>query len=179
MDSHFGAVLAAAAESNLVTNPDFTILKDGKPYQPAPWPGSEHTSGCRSGIICTGSTKRQQHIVSRNNILHCRREKERAIHEPFGFESNDFDYDLIHGRITARDGSEQNGIRAIPDYEEPTGRPPGLRTGSRGHDAGYRIPNFNDGFHGAAPDMGAIETGAPFAVPATWPKFPALPRKDN
>jgi len=35
-----------------------------------------------------------------------------------------------------------------------------LKPGSSGHDAGKRIPNVNDGFHGKAPDIGAGETGS-------------------
>jgi hypothetical protein len=36
-----------------------------------------------------------------------------------------------------------------------------LAPNSPGYDRGARIPNFNDGFTGAAPDMGAHEAGAP------------------
>ena len=32
---------------------------------------------------------------------------------------------------------------------------------SLGYDKGVRIPNFNDGFTGAAPDVGAHEAGTP------------------
>ena len=143
-------------------------------YQPEPWPGSRHSSGCRAGINCTGKTKRQENLVSRNNILHLRTGKDRAIGDPFEFENNDFDYDLIFGQVTAREGSEKNGIRAVPQYEASSGKPPGLLPGSPGHDAGHRIPNFNDDHRGKAPDMGAIETSGSGAVPATWPAFPPL-----
>ncbi len=143
-------------------------------YQPDSWPGRKDPSGCRSGLLCTGRSKRQQHLVSRNNILHCRREKEHAVHDPFHYASNDFDYDLLHGRVVARDGSEAHGIRDVPQYERSQGTPPGLRPGSPGHDAGCRLPGFNDDFVGTAPDMGAVEAGKPFRVPPTWPAFPAL-----
>lgn len=36
-----------------------------------------------------------------------------------------------------------------------------LRAGSAAADAGVRIPNVNDGFRGAAPDLGAYEVGEP------------------
>jgi hypothetical protein len=36
-----------------------------------------------------------------------------------------------------------------------------LAPNSPGYDRGARIPNFNDGFTGAAPDMGAHEAGTP------------------
>jgi hypothetical protein len=144
-------------------------------YQPAPWPGRKDASGCRSGLNCTGETKRQQHLVSRNNILHCRREQDAAIRDPYAYATNDFDYDLIFGTVRARDGSEAHGIRAVPQYEQTVGgAPPGLRPGTPGHDAGCPLPNFNDGFIGSAPDMGAVETGGPFPVPPTWPAFPEL-----
>ena len=125
-------------------------------------------------------SKRQQNLVSRNNILHLRREKEPAIRDPYQYATNDFDYDLIFGQVHAREGVEMHGVRALPQYERTAeATPPGLRPGSPGHDAGCRLPNFNDGFAGAAPDMGAIESGQPFAVPSTWPAFPELFRFDG
>ncbi len=36
-----------------------------------------------------------------------------------------------------------------------------LASGTPGYDQGLRIPNFNDGYLGAAPDVGAAEAGAP------------------
>jgi hypothetical protein len=43
-----------------------------------------------------------------------------------------------------------------------------LRAGSAAVDRGVRIPNVNDGFTGAAPDLGALETGQP--VPTYGPR---------
>ncbi|EMI18802.1 hypothetical protein RMSM_04277 [Rhodopirellula maiorica SM1] len=143
-------------------------------YQPKPWPGRSDSSGCRSGLICTGKTKRQQNIVSRNNILHLRREKEIAIRDPFQFPTNDFDFDFILGTVSASEESETQAIRGIPVYEPANGKPLGLQPGSPGHDAAVRLPNFNDNYHGEGPDMGAIETGQDFVVPPTWPPFPEL-----
>ena len=117
---------------------------------------------------------RRQQIVSKNNILHCRREKDRAIHDAFQYKSNDFDYDLVHGNVEAREDSEAHGIRGIPQYETSPGKPPALRPGTPGHDAGCRLMNFNDGFGGTAPDMGAAEEGNAFPIPPTWPDFPEL-----
>jgi hypothetical protein len=52
----------------------------------------------------------------------------------------------------------------IPDLHT-TLRPPladvTLHPRSKGIDAGVRLPNFNDGFAGAAPDLGAREVGEP------------------
>jgi hypothetical protein len=36
-----------------------------------------------------------------------------------------------------------------------------LRAGGKAVDAGARLPNVNDGFTGKAPDLGALELGAP------------------
>ena len=36
-----------------------------------------------------------------------------------------------------------------------------LGAGSPAIDKGEVLPNINDGFHGAAPDIGAFELGAP------------------
>ena len=56
---------------------------------------------------------------------------------------------------------------ATPDSSRP-GRPYDavdlnfrLRSGSKAVDAGVRLPNVNDGFAGAAPDLGAYELGQP------------------
>ena len=144
-------------------------------YQPLPWPDGGDSSGCRSGIICTGKMKRQQNIVSRNNILQCRRSSDTAINEPFQYENNDFDYDLIFGRVRAREGNEKHGIEGVPQYEPTKGnRPPALRPSSPGFDQGCRLPNFNDDYAGKAPDIGAVEQGKPFPTPSTWPEFPEL-----
>jgi hypothetical protein len=45
---------------------------------------------------------------------------------------------------------------AVPEREAADLR---LRAGSAAIDAGIRIPNVNDGFNGAAPDLGAYEFG--------------------
>jgi hypothetical protein len=49
-------------------------------------------------------------------------------------------------------------LPAIPVREPPDLRP---RAGSRVVDAGLRIPNVNDGYLGAGPDIGAYEAGQP------------------
>jgi hypothetical protein len=101
--------------------------------------------------------------VSRNNILHVKNEERSSIAEKQdGSWGNDFDYDLYNGRITNVSGThEQHGIRGVPVYAADND--PGvyaLDTASPGYDAGLRLPNFNDGYVGAAPDIGAQEAGA-------------------
>jgi hypothetical protein len=62
---------------------------------------------------------------------------------------------------------EVGGIVGTPQYASGNGWQSGvggmyqLAAGSPGYDKGKRIPNFNDGFLGAAPDVGAAEAGAP------------------
>ena len=48
-------------------------------------------------------------------------------------------------------------------------------------DAGLRLPGINDGFQGAAPDIGAVESGDPIAVfgpgSADGGNAPRMPRE--
>jgi hypothetical protein len=59
-----------------------------------------------------------------------------------------------------------NGIHATPTYrsghgwQSESGGQYQLQPGTPGADQGVAIPNFNDGFLGAAPDVGAAEGGA-------------------
>src|SRR5258706_161777 len=59
-----------------------------------------------------------------------------------------------------------SGIQATPTYASGNGWQSwdggqyALAAGTPGFDQGVRIPNFNDGFLGAAPDVGAAESGA-------------------
>ena len=46
----------------------------------------------------------------------------------------------------------------------PDGMDFGLREGSAAVDQGVRLPNVNDDFAGAAPDLGALESGRPALV---------------
>jgi CubicO group peptidase (beta-lactamase class C family) len=73
-------------------------------------------------------------------------------------------YDLSSAPITAADTQEKHGIRGVPEFVPGYGFQNGkgvfaLATKSPGFDAGIVIPNFNDGFTGAAPDLGAHEAG--------------------
>lgn len=51
-----------------------------------------------------------------------------------------------------------------------------LRPGSAAVDAGCRLPNLNDDYTGAAPDLGALELGRP--VPVYGPRHPP-PRQEG
>lgn len=116
------------------------------------------TSGGNAGLAATGPRKYQINITSRNNILFVRSDSRSAIKDSSKDSTNDFDYDLYNGVVSAAAGQEKNGIRAVPLFDTSrTGVYP-LAAGSPGLDAGVRLPNFNDGFAGKAPDVGAFES---------------------
>jgi len=102
--------------------------------------------------------------VTRNNVLHLSNAGGMAI-GVIGGSANDFDYDLSNGNMAPYSGAQRNGIVGTPLYASGSGSGASgmyhLAPSSRGYDRGARIPNFNDAFSGAAPDMGAHEAGAP------------------
>lgn len=119
--------------------------------------------GAEQGLYLTSKEKHQTNIVSRNNLLWLRRADGVAVFDGRSSPENDFDQDLFNGKISAAPGSETHGIAAEPILSAPLDT---RRTwmvapvpGSPGHDAGVVLPNFNDGFAGAAPDIGAFENG--------------------
>lgn len=59
----------------------------------------------------------------------------------------------------------------VPQFEEWRAPRLTLRAGSAAIDAGRILPNINDGFEGAAPDLGAYEAGVP--PPHYGPRDPA------
>lgn len=128
--------------------------------------GAEFTLGGAMGVSGTGESGRIRNTITRNNIWH--------TWHPYDylFKSwdetiqaaldNDFGWDLYNGTggTTIR-----NPIVATPTYasgngwkSEEGGRYQ-LAAGTPGHDQGVRIPNFNDDFNGAGPDVGAHEGG--------------------
>ena len=118
--------------------------------------------GC-SGL--GGSSRYIKHCVTRNNVLHVRSEASRSIAIRSDNEDNDFDYDLYSAEVP--DNSEAHGVQATPTYVAGAGYDPNsssgnfqLEQGTAGHDSGALIPNFDEYYLGADPDMGAQETGA-------------------
>jgi hypothetical protein len=98
---------------------------------------------------------------TRNNIFHVPSGGD-SINSGSSSSTNDFDYDLYNGYIYARPGSERNGIKGVPIYDPNNGEGEfALDSSSPGYDAGVVIPNFNDNYNGAAPDIGAHEAGSP------------------
>jgi len=94
--------------------------------------------------------------IARNNIL---RSAKRAVIDRTGDPQTSCDYDLIEGGITTiNQAHEKHAIFATPLFDSAVPvQHRGLLPHSPGHDAGIRIPNFNTGYKGKAPDMGAIE----------------------
>jgi hypothetical protein len=97
-------------------------------------------------------------MVTRNNIFRSTATG-KTIVDKTNAPDTDVNYDLVDGPMdTLNSSQESHGIFAVPlfDMSMPiTGR--GLLSTSPGYDAGVRLPNFNDGYLGAAPDMGAVE----------------------
>jgi len=115
--------------------------------------------------------------VSRNNIWHVRNSAKSSITQATS-STNDFDYDLHNGNIGAYSGAESHGMTGAPVYQSGQGWTSEsnglyqLAPGSAGYDRGVRLPNFNDYFTGAAPDVGAAEAGRPamrFGLKAATP----------
>lgn len=126
--------------------------------QPPPRFGFSETSGGNAGLLATGPEKFQSNITSRNNILFVRSATRTVIKDFCLDATNDFDFDLFNGKISAAEGQEKNGIQAAPQFDTTKpGRFP-LLPGSPGVDAAQRLPNFNDTFSGAGPDVGAFES---------------------
>lgn len=125
--------------------------------QPPARPGFSGSSGGNSGILFTSDKKQQSFITSRNNILQVRDDHHPSINDPQLDPTNDYDYDLCNGSVKAREGAEAHGLHGVPQFDTSKQGEYPLLPGSPGRDAGVRLPNFNDGFAGAAPDIGAYE----------------------
>jgi len=136
--------------------------------QPPPPPGSTFTIGADRGMGGTMSN-----LMSRNNILHVHKETDNSIEDGHSDPQGNYDYDLYNGDL---DGvglqHEQHGIKftstAPPTYTSALTYSPVNGSGafylspiSIGYDEGELLNNFNDGFTGAGPDMGAHEDGTP------------------
>jgi len=127
--------------------------------QPEPPVGVDDPLGCSVGLGWGGP---MLNTMSRNNILHVLNPGYKSIkdrnYDPLG----DYDYDLYNGYIIAKPGAEQNGINGVPIYDPDNGDGEfALDPSSPGFDAGVLIPNFNDDYRDAAPDIGAYEAGSP------------------
>jgi hypothetical protein len=123
--------------------------------------------GSRHGINASDS-EQISNTCTRNNILHAISSDRYSIYNPSPNSTNDFDYDLYNGVLNVSEGHESNGIYGVPTYIPSSGYDRTTNKGifelsssSFGYDAGELIPNFNDNYNGAAPDIGAHEAGSP------------------
>jgi hypothetical protein len=129
--------------------------------QPQGPPGADDTIGCNEGLSQSGGPE-MLNVISRNNILHIRKSGGSSIRDKSKTPTNDYDYDLLSGKVVSAGNQEQHGVKGVPIYAP--NRPAGdfsLDPSSPGFDAGVVIPNFNDNFHGKGPDIGAFEAGSP------------------
>jgi hypothetical protein len=135
------------------------------------------TAGARQGLGWGGP---MVNVTTRNNILHVTRDAIRKqAEDPLG----DYDYDLFTGESRILDGREKHGIRGAPIYAEGSGLREGkgqfqLAPASPGYDGAVRLPNFNDGYTGRGPDIGAHEADTPpmqFGVSAYLSNQPSSP----
>ena len=172
-DGTFGAAFAKSGTTTSYGGGRRYILHNTLLQAPPP-PGSLYTIGAGIGVKGNGGQP-MTHTVSRNNIFHINKSWRAAIDERGTGVANDLDYDLFNGGIVAYPGAEPNGIVGEPIYEpghgwsNEAGGYYQLAPHSAGYDRGVALPNFNDGFTGAAPDIGAHEAGTPpmrFGVPA-------------
>ncbi|TAK84921.1 MAG: hypothetical protein EPO20_12080, partial [Betaproteobacteria bacterium] len=148
---------------------------DGRRYvfhntmlQAPPPAGSSYPLGGGEGLASPGGGQNLTNTVSRNNILHIWKSWWNSVDDTGGgMTPNDLDYDLVNGNVTAAGSQEAHRIVGTPIYapnngwSSEAGGMYQLDPSSPGYDAGARIPNFNDNFTGAAPDLGAHEAGAP------------------
>jgi hypothetical protein len=133
--------------------------------QAPPSDGAALPQGAGTGL--QGQTNEPlTNTVSRNNIWHVWKPGWESIQQTPAGRGNDADFDLYNGAIKANAGAEANGINGAPIYQRGHGWQSGaggryqLAPSSPGYDKGVRIPNFNDDYRGAAPDMGAHEAGS-------------------
>jgi acetyl esterase/lipase len=133
---------------------------------------SPHSLGASGALSGSTSERPMVDVVSRNNIWHLNRPDRTAYTSGHpATRDNDIDYDLTNGGAprlygtTNRIGSHM--IKGTPKYllgdgpESGAGGRYALDNSSPGFDAGEILPNFNDGFYGAGPDVGAHEAGTP------------------
>ncbi len=137
--------------------------------QAPPPAGSVYPLGGGMGLMGPGGGQNLTNTVSRNNIFHIWKTWWSAIDDngTGTTGANDLDHDLVTGNVNAYAGAEPNRVVGTPVYApghgwsaEGSGNYQ-LAPSSPGYDRGTRIPNFNDAFTGAAPDMGAHEAGTP------------------
>lgn len=140
--------------------------------QPDPPSGQTYPLGSEGGIIGSGGDLYE--TISRNNIFINYKDWHTTFRDNVSSCTNDWDYDLYTGGLQQDCPSrphQAHGIHLSSDdlvKYDPANmvftREGGvgefaLMPGTPGYDSGERIPNFNDGYFGGGPDMGAFEDG--------------------
>jgi hypothetical protein len=109
-------------------------------------------AGTATGISPSGG--KLLNYVSRNNIF----DVTQSSGQQNGGQQNDFDYDVF---TIPPDMTEPHGRLSPPMYRNQPTHSFALAPGVPGQGDGLIIPNFSDGFTGAAPDRGAGAPGRP------------------
>ena len=146
--------------------------------QPPPTAGLIWPLGAGTGIGCGGT---MTNTVSRNNVLQVHRSTRRSVYDRADDPASSFDYDLYNGVIESALVHEVNGVQgtpvfragAYPTVDAATGTGDfALDPSSPGLDTGEVLHNFNDGFAGTAPDVGAQESdSSPMVFGQQWYLF--------
>jgi hypothetical protein len=149
------------------------VLMHNTSLQPStPWQTGPSKAGTEQGLLYSNSEKVQDNIMTRNNILHVRGFNYPSLKDYRLNSTNDFDYDLYNGTITAAPGNEANGIFGFPIYSNANAEGVHyLDASSPGYDDGKVIPNFSSKYVGDGPDRGAFEDGLPpikSGISADW-----------
>ena len=117
--------------------------------------------GCGEALAQSGGVELGT-VISRDNILLGRRARSACVRDRSRAAGSSYDYDLFNGVIQASPGQETHGIHGSPIFRpRPAKGDFSLAPESPGLDAALPLPNFNDGFTGKAPDVGAHEAGSP------------------
>jgi len=172
---HFSAAASVDADDRLYFfKSGSTTAGDGRRYVfhntmlQAQIPGSTMGGGGGQGLSAPGGGQNLTNTVSRNNIFHIYKSWWSSVYDAGGgMTPNNLDNDMVNGNVQAYSGAEANRIVGTPTYksghgwQNEAGGNYSLQPGSSGHDGGVRLPNFNDGFMGNGPDVGAHEEGTP------------------
>jgi hypothetical protein len=131
-------------------------------------PGNLLSLGCEGALVAEG--KSLYNVVTRNNIFTNYKSDSYTFRNNPDSDAdcgrNDFDFDMYTGRIKETCSQieyEQHGIYLESNdliVFDPISQDQNyaLLPGTPGFDAGLVLPNFNNDFRGAAPDMGAVES---------------------
>jgi len=104
------------------------------------------------------------HIAfTRNNIFASSgKYKGSSISNPSADERSSYDYDITLGAVKLPEGSEKNGIVAMPEYKDKENGIYILNADSLAANSGVNIPGFDKEVSDGKTDIGAFELGSGF-----------------